>query len=40
LGQAALLVTPQQALDVMVALELARESSNQRCAAAWRDVRV
>ena len=40
LGSASLLVTPQQALDVMVALELARESSNQRCAVAWRGVRV
>ena len=40
LAQAALLVTPQQVLDVMIALESARESSNRRCAVAWRDVRV
>ncbi len=38
LGKAALLVTPQQALDVMVALELAGESSAKRCVVPWRDV--
>ena len=38
LGKAALLVTPQQALDVMVALELAGESSAKRCTVPWRDV--
>jgi scyllo-inositol 2-dehydrogenase (NADP+) len=32
------LITPQQALDVMVALELAAESSAKRCAVPWRDV--
>jgi len=37
---APLLVTPPQALDVMVALELALESSSRRCTVAWRDVRV
>jgi scyllo-inositol 2-dehydrogenase (NADP+) len=40
LGRAALLVTPQQVLDVMVALELTLESSGKRCAVAWRDVEV
>jgi scyllo-inositol 2-dehydrogenase (NADP+) len=39
LGKAPLLVTPQQALDVMVALDLVFESSNKGCAVAWRDVR-
>ena len=38
LGKAALLVTPQQALDVMAALELAAESNAKRCAVPWRDV--
>jgi scyllo-inositol 2-dehydrogenase (NADP+) len=36
LGRASLQVTPQQALDVMMALELAQESSARRCAVAWR----
>jgi scyllo-inositol 2-dehydrogenase (NADP+) len=36
LGRAPLLVTQQQALDVMVALELAAESSAKRCAVPWR----
>jgi len=40
LGNAPLLVTPQQALDVMVALELALESSSKRCAVVWRVVRA
>jgi scyllo-inositol 2-dehydrogenase (NADP+) len=40
LGKAPLLVTPQQALDVMVALELAAESSAKRCAVPWRDVPI
>jgi predicted dehydrogenase len=40
LGRAALLVTPQQVLDVMVALELTLESSGKRCAVAWRDVEL
>ena len=35
LGKAELAVTPQQALDVMRALELARESSKKRCALPW-----
>jgi predicted dehydrogenase len=38
LGQAPLLVTPQQALDVMVALDLAIESNAKRCAVPWREV--
>jgi len=38
LGQAELLVTPKQVIDVMVALELARESNKRRCAVPWRDV--
>lgn len=38
LGQAELLVTPKQVIDVMVALELAQESSVRRCAVPWRDV--
>jgi hypothetical protein len=33
-------VTPQQVLDVMVALELTLESSGKRCTVAWRDVEV
>jgi scyllo-inositol 2-dehydrogenase (NADP+) len=37
-GHAPLLVTPQQALDVMVALELAIESNAKRCEVPWRDV--
>jgi scyllo-inositol 2-dehydrogenase (NADP+) len=40
LGKAVLLITPQQALDVMVALELATESNAKRCAVPWRDVRL
>ncbi len=40
LGEAALLITPQQALDVMAALELATESNVKRCAVPWRDVRL
>ncbi len=35
LGNAQLAVTPQQALDVMRALELAHQSSRQRCARSW-----
>jgi scyllo-inositol 2-dehydrogenase (NADP+) len=38
LGKSALEVTPQQALDVMVGLELAAESNAKRCAVPWRDV--
>lgn len=38
LGKAPLQITPQQALDVMVTLELAAESSAKRCAVPWRDV--
>jgi scyllo-inositol 2-dehydrogenase (NADP+) len=37
-GHAPLLVTPQQALDVMVALELAVESNRKRCTVPWRNV--
>lgn len=40
LGKEPLLVTPRQALDVMLALELALESSAQRCAVPWRQVRI
>jgi scyllo-inositol 2-dehydrogenase (NADP+) len=40
LGQAPLLVTPQQILNVMVALELAMESSPKRCAIPWRHVQA
>ena len=35
LGTAPLVVTPQQVLQVMHALELARESSRRRCALPW-----
>ncbi len=38
LGKAELLVTPEEALRVMVGLELARESSEKRCSVAWRGV--
>lgn len=38
LGKAALLVTPQQALDVMVALELALESNKKRATDPWRRI--
>jgi scyllo-inositol 2-dehydrogenase (NADP+) len=38
LGKAELLVTPQQVLDVMVALELAQQSSWQKRVLPWRDV--
>jgi len=37
LGKAELLVTPEQALQVMVGLELARESSAARSTMAWRE---
>jgi predicted dehydrogenase len=37
LGTAAPAVTPQHALNVMRALELARESSVRRCTVPWRD---
>lgn len=36
LGKARLLVTPEQALDVMIAMELARESSEKGCTVNWR----
>ena len=36
LGAAPLAVTPDQALQVMHALELARESSRRRCALPWK----
>lgn len=36
LGKAPLLVTPQQVMDVMVALELAQKSSAQKRALPWR----
>jgi scyllo-inositol 2-dehydrogenase (NADP+) len=37
LGQAPLLVTPQEILNVMVAIELAQESKQTRRAIAWRN---
>jgi len=37
LGKAQLLVTPEQAVNVMIALELARESSERRCSMPWRN---
>ena len=40
LGNAELLVTPQQVLDVMVSLELARQSSAERRVQPWRQVRL
>jgi scyllo-inositol 2-dehydrogenase (NADP+) len=40
LGKAQLLVTPQQMLNVMVALELSLESNSQRRALPWRHVSV
>jgi len=40
LGKAELQVTPEQALRVMVALELVRESSAKRCSVAWREAGV
>jgi scyllo-inositol 2-dehydrogenase (NADP+) len=40
LGKAPLLVTPQQALDVMVALELALQSNSKRCTTPWRQVQA
>jgi len=40
LGKAELLVTPEQALRVMVGLELVRESSAARCSVAWRKAEV
>jgi len=36
LGTAVLAVTPEHALNVMRALELARESSARRCTIPWR----
>lgn len=38
LGKAPLLVTPQQALDVMVALDLALESNGKHCTVPWRQI--
>jgi scyllo-inositol 2-dehydrogenase (NADP+) len=38
LGKAALEVTPQHALDVMVAIELAMESSDKRTTVHWRNI--
>jgi scyllo-inositol 2-dehydrogenase (NADP+) len=40
LGRAPLLVTHQQILNVMVALELAMESSSKRCAMPWRHLQA
>ena len=38
LGKAPLLVTPQQIIDVMVALELSLQSSAKRCAIPWQEI--
>jgi len=38
LGKAPLLVTPQQILDVMIALDLAQESNSKRATIPWRHV--
>ena len=40
LGKAELQVTPEQALRVMVGLELVRESSAKRCSVEWREAKV
>ena len=40
MGKAKLLVTPVQALQVMVAMELARESSEEGCSIEWRELKV
>ncbi len=40
LGKAPLLVTPQQVLDVMVALELAQQSSAEKRVLPWRNVEL
>ena len=40
LGKVPLLVTPQQALNVMVGLELALESNRKRSTVAWRSVEL
>jgi scyllo-inositol 2-dehydrogenase (NADP+) len=40
LGKVRLLVTPQQILDVIVALELSLESSEKRITVPWRDVQL
>jgi hypothetical protein len=38
LGKSKLEVTPEQALRVMVGLELVRESSEKKCSVEWREV--
>ena len=38
LGKAELLVTPEQALNVMIAMELARKSSDERRSVEWKSV--
>jgi scyllo-inositol 2-dehydrogenase (NADP+) len=40
LGKAELSVKPEQILDVMITLDLAIKSSQQRCALAWQNVRI
>lgn len=40
LGKAQLLVTPEQAVNVTIALALTRESSERRCSVAWRNVEL
>ncbi len=40
LGRAELAVKPQEALDAMVALELAQESNRRRCAVPWQNVEL
>jgi hypothetical protein len=40
LGKAPLLVTPQQILNVMVALELTAESNSQQRTIPWRPIQI
>jgi len=40
LGKSELLVTPEQSLDVMIAMELARKSSNERRSVEWKSVEL
>lgn len=40
LGKAPLLVTPQQILDVMVAMELSQKSNANHCALPWHQIEV
>jgi scyllo-inositol 2-dehydrogenase (NADP+) len=40
LGKAPLLVTPQQIVDVMVALELSQKSNANHCVVPWNEIKV